>query len=301
MTPLILDCDPGVDDALALLVALGSPQLELLAITTVAGNRPVDLTYRNACRLLSLAERADVPVFRGCERPIAHAAARCNLVHGEDGLGGVLLPDTPFGHTMHAVAALTERLRDAPAHSITVVAVGPLTNLALAEILHPGLLRRTKQLLVMGGAARCPGNITPHAEFNFYADAMAAHIVLNAGAQVTLFGLDVTSQAVMSDAWIASLPVHQRCGRVAHEMLIAYANTDPLLHDACPVAFLVEPQLFSGKVCAVSVDYRPGRTEGLLTAQAPKLAEEGATANVMTEVNAGRLLEWVRSSISRLP
>lgn len=301
MTPLIIDCDPGVDDALALLVALGSPELELLAVTTVAGNRPVDVTYRNARRLLALAGRPDIPVYRGCERPIAHGTARCNLFHGEDGLGGVELPDAPHKETMHAVDVLAERLMAAPAGSITVVAVGPLTNLAMAEILHPGLLRRAKALLIMGGAARCPGNVTPHAEFNFHCDALAVHVVLNAGAPVSLFGLDVTSQAVMSNEWIASMPVQTRCGKAAHDMLVAYATADPLLHDACPVAYLIEPKLFSGEACTVSVDYRPDPTEGLLTALAPEKAAHGAQAQVLTDVHCDRLLALVRSCIGMLP
>jgi purine nucleosidase len=161
-------------------------------------------------------------------------------------------------------------------------------------------LKRAKQLLIMGGAARCPGNVTPHAEFNFHADALAAHTVLNAGATVTLFGLDVTSQAVMSNEWINSLPAHLHCGGAAHQMLVAYADEDPLLHDACPVAFLIEPQLFTGEVCAVAVDYRPGPTEGLLTVDKPARVPNSAVAHVITQVNCENLLALVHGSISRL-
>ena len=301
MTPLIIDCDPGVDDALALLVALGSEELDLLAVTTVAGNRPVDVTYRNASRLLTLAGRPDIPVYRGCERPMAHVEARSNLFHGADGLGGIALADGQHQDTTHAVDALIQLLTTAPVDSITVVAIGPLTNLAMAEVLHPGLLRRSKALLIMGGAASCPGNVTPHAEFNFHCDALAAHVVLNAGARVTLFGLDVTSQAVMSHEWIASMPLQTRCGKAAHDMLVAYASADPLLHDACPVAYLIEPGLFSGETCIVSVDYRHGATEGLLTALKREDAASTARARVLTDLYADRLLALVRRCLDKLP
>lgn len=300
MTPIILDCDPGVDDALALMAAAGSAELDLLAVTTVAGNRPVDITYRNACRLLALAGRSDIPVHRGCERPIASAHPRCNLVHGEDGLGGVILPPERQHNAVHAVDALVQRLTRAQVGTITLVAVGPLTNLALAEIQNPGVLRRAKALLIMGGAYHCPGNVTPHAEFNFHSDAVAAQVVLSCGAQVQLFGLDVTSQVTMSAEWISSLPTHTRCGQAARAMLTAYAAEDPLLHDACPVAALIAPDLFEGKICSVSVDYRPGPTEGLATATRPH-PDDLSQAMVWTTVRHERVLDVVRNCIDSLP
>lgn len=306
MTRLILDCDPGIDDALALLLACGSSELELLGITTVAGNRPAGITAANACRLMDLAGRDDVPVFAGAVRPLAQAEARCNLVHGEDGLGGVVLPAGRAPAAEHASDFIARMLLAEPAGSVTLVAVGPLTNLALAEIKHPGLLRRAKSLVVMGGAAFRPGNITPLAEFNFHADPLAASTVMESGRQVHMFGLDVTSKAVMAADWIESLGMlDTRCGRAAHAMLRAYALEDPLLHDACPVAWLLEPALFKGEACTVEVDWLPGPNEGRSCAR--RLRSDGdaggerVNAIVYTHVDGPRLLALVRERLATLP
>src|SRR5574341_643544 len=263
MKRLLIDCDPGIDDALALLLACGSPEFELLGVTAVAGNRPVDVTGLNACRVLDLAGRHGVPVYAGAARPLASAQPRCNLVHGEDGLGGVPLAAARSPAGEHASDFIARALLQAPPSTLTLAALGPLTNLALAEIKHPGVLQRARSLVIMGGAAFRPGNVTPCAEFNFHADALAAHTVLEAAPHIHLFGLDVTSQAAMPEQWITSLAeLGTRSGRAAHAMLSAYAQLDPLLHDACPLAWLLEPQLFSGEACVVSVDWRPGLTEG---------------------------------------
>lgn len=304
MSGLILDCDPGIDDALALLLACGSPELELLGVTTVAGNRPAETTAANACRLLDLAGRHDVPVFAGAARPLARAQPRCNLVHGEDGLGGVALPNSRVPADEHASDFIARTLLGEPAGSVTLVAIGPLTNLALAEIKHPGLLQRARSLLVMGGAAFRAGNATPRAEFNFFADPLAAHTVMESGPIVHLFGLDVTSQAVMPDAWIASLgTVETRSSQAAHAMLRAYAMEDPLLHDACPVAWLIDPSLFAGKRCAVSVDWQPGASEGqsLASCVSDGLSVERTNAVIYTGVDGPALLALVRERLARLP
>lgn len=301
MIPVLMDCDPGIDDAIALLLASASPELTLEAVTTVAGNRPVQTTTDNACRLLALAGRSDVTVYAGCSRPIAALAPRCNLVHGEDGLGGIALPAGQAVSDVHAVDAIQKHLLANEPGTLTIVAVGPLTNLALAEIRRPGLLQRARALLVMGGAAFREGNITPAAEFNFYADPVAAHVVLSAGAPLTLFGLDVTSKAVMSPDWIAALrTLGTRSALAAHAMLDAYALEDALLHDACPVAWLLDPTLFEATTCAVAVDWAPGPNEGRLSARpagAPSISE----AQIVTDVRAGPLFDLVARRIALLP
>ena len=304
MTPIIIDCDPGIDDALALFLAAGSPELDLLAVTTVAGNRPVDITTANACRLLDLAGRQSVPVHAGCARPLAYPAPRCNLVHGADGLGGIALPLLRGPDPQHACDRLTQQLLQSAPGTLTLVALGPLTNLAMVEVKTPGALRRARALLIMGGAAFCPGNITPSAEFNFHADPLAAHVVMGAGAEVKLFGLDVTSRAVMPPEWIASLGERgTRCGAAAGAMLAAYAAVDPLLHDACPVAYLLDPEIFGGEPSAVSVDWRPGPTEGHSTVW-PVTRDDKPfppNAQVFTELAITRLLALVSERILRLP
>jgi purine nucleosidase len=304
LSRIIIDCDPGIDDAMALLLACASPELELLAVTTVAGNRPVETTTRNAGRILRAAGRDATQVFAGCKRPLAYPEARCNDMHGEDGLGGSALPPGRAPENRHAVDYIEGVLLDSEIDHVTLVAMGPLTNLALVEIKHPGLLRRAHSLLIMGGAAFRSGNVTPSAEFNFHADALAAQTVLASGANVLLFGLDVTSKASMNDAWIASFAtLNTRCGRAAHSMLRAYAARDPAVHDACPVAYLVEPRLFSGAPCAVSVDWRPGPTEGHMcawTSSHPR-RPHSTNASVFTDVDAERLLALVHQRIACLP
>ena len=304
MHQIIIDCDPGIDDALALLLAAGSAQLDILAVTTVAGNRPVQTTSRNARKILDLAGKHQVPVYAGAAIPFGGTEARCNLVHGEDGLGGVELPVEGVIHEGHAATKLVELLSNHPAGTIELIAVGPLTNLALAEMLSPGILKRARRLLIMGGAVQVPGNITTAAEFNFYADPLAAHMVLAAQAEVFLFPLDVTSKAIMSAEWINSFSLMgSRCGTAASAMLAAYAACDPLLHDACPVAFLLEPDLFEGLPCSLAVDWRPGPTEGYVVTQRLDAQHDSSKPNatVMIEVKPADLLDLVHQAIATLP
>ena len=302
--PLVIDCDPGVDEALALMLAAASPEWDLRAVTCVAGNRPVDQTADNACRVLDLAGRLEVPVHAGCSRPLTQPEPRCNLVHGADGLAGVALPRGRGPTDMPATDFLERTLLAAHDGDVTLVAVGPLTNLAMVEIKRPGLLRRARAVLVMGGAAFCDGNITPSAEFNFYADALAAHIVLGSGAQVRLFGLDVTRQAAMPAAWIDGLSgLGNRCGDAAQAMLRGFSRPDPKLHDACPIAWLLTPQLFSSQRCTVAIDWRPGMTEGHLAARrlSPDAAAQSGEVEVFTAVQADGLRALLHERLARLP
>jgi purine nucleosidase len=297
---LIIDCDPGIDDAFALMLACGSPEIELLAVTAVAGNRPLPITAANACRVLDIAGRPDVPVHAGCARAIANTASRSSLFHGEGGLGGAVLAAQREPAGEHAVDFLVRTLRDTPADTLALNAIGPLTNLALAEILHPGLLKRLRSLRFMGGAVFCPGNVTPAAEFNFHADAVAAHVVINAGAKLHMFGLDVTSQVRMPAPWIESFAeLDSHCGRAALAMLRPYDRQDRLLHDVCPVAHLLDATLFAGQPQRLTVDWGPGPAEGRV---APTdAAGDDSRAVVVTQVDAPRLLALVRQRIARLP
>jgi len=301
---LLIDCDPGIDDALALLLACGAPELNLIGVTTVAGNRSVEMTADNACRVLDLAGRQDVPVHAGCSHAITMPQARTNTVHGEDGLGGVELPRGRGATGQHAVDVIEQALSSGPAGSLTLVAIGPLTNLALAEIKRPGLLKRARRVLVMGGAAFCDGNITPSAEFNFHADALAAQVVLGSGAELLLFGLDVTRQAGMPADWVDALgDLGNRCGPVARDLIRGFRRDKPLLHDTCPVAWLIAPQLFGAERCRVEVDWRPGLTEGHLAAKRIALARAdfGSPVEVFTSVQSDALRELLRQRLARLP
>jgi purine nucleosidase len=300
--PLLIDCDPGIDDALALLLAAGTPALRIRAVTTVAGNRPLDQTTVNARRVLDLAGADHVPVHAGCSRPIAQAAPRSNLVHGDDGLGGAKLPLRGTLARDHAVDVLLRALQSDDAAALRVAALGPLTNLACAELHSPGVLRRAARIDIMGGAAFCAGNVNPHAEFNFWADPLAAQIVLASGARLRIFGLDVTNQARMSSAWIdalAALP--GPAAAAAHTMLRAYSGVDPLLHDVCPVAAVFAPTLFGGATHRVGVEWRDAVTEGrLLVGEAASAAGDTGEAEVVTRVDAPALLALVEAALRRL-
>lgn len=298
---LVLDCDPGIDDALALfLAAAPTPHWTLRAVTTVAGNRPLAHTTRNARALLALAGRPDVPVHAGADAQLDGQPARTNLVHGEDGLGGVVLPEGPPAVDEPADVALCRMLNAAAPGTLTLVAVGPLTNLARAERRQPGVLARAGTLAVMGGAVDVPGNVTPAAEFNVWADPLAAAEVLRAHPAIRLFGLDVTAQAGMPAAWIDGLgALGGRCAVAAHTMLGAYAAIDPLLHDACPLVHLLDPSLFEGRRRALAVETSPGEQEGR-THPVPAVTGQPLT-EVMHRTNGPALLAHVHAALARLP
>ena len=302
---LIIDCDPGIDDALALWLAAARPdRLRLLAVTTVAGNRPVEITCANTLRLLDAAGLHPVPVYAGAAQPLDGQPARCNLVHGADGLGGVALPLGRVAQPLPAWRYLVQVLNQHPPRSLTLAALGPLTNLALAEHHQPGVLRRLRRLVVMGGAVTCPGNVTPHAEFNFYADPLAAQVVLQAGVpELRLFGLDVTSQVVMDEAWLTSLALLPgRCAASAQAMLKVYASQDPLLHDACPIAWLLEPELFNSEPWRLQVLTTSGGEFGrVLGHPLNPGANADAAPHVVLGAQVAGVLQLVREALQRLP
>jgi purine nucleosidase len=303
---LIIDCDPGIDDALALWLAAAAPeQVNLLGVTCVSGNRPVHTTGPNARKLLDAAGRADVPVYAGADQPLVLPAARSNLVHGGDGLGGVVFAPARPLEAEHAVDYLVRTIGGSSAGSITLMAVGPLTNLALAEQRQPGLLGRLARLLIMGGAVEHPGNVTPRAEFNFHADPHAAAQVLAATQGAEIYGLDVTSKVSMPAEWIESLATRQTtCGRAARDMLRSYAVVDALLHDACPMARLLDHGLFSGAPWALDVVCEAGEFEGAVRGRAWAAGQAVWAAGVhqvMFDVDADRLLALVAERIAALP
>lgn len=205
MRRIILDTDPGIDDALALFLALASPEVQLEAITTVSGNVDVAFTTYNALTLLELARRTDIPVARGCDRPLIRQPFNAAFVHGDNGLGGLQLPEPRIQPlAAHAIDVIIEKVMAAP-KEITLVAIGPLTNIALALRQEPRIVEQVQEVVIMGGALLVPGNDTPEAEFNIYVDPQAAHIVLHAGWPIRLVSLDVTTQAVMQREQIQTL------------------------------------------------------------------------------------------------
>jgi inosine-uridine nucleoside N-ribohydrolase len=254
-TPVLLDCDPGHDDAIALLLALASPELELLGVTTVAGNQTIEKTTANAIRVIELAG-AHVPVAAGADRPLVREPFVAGYVHGETGLDGPDLPPPraqPVGQ--HAVDFLAEQIA-----GVTLIATGPLTNVALLLARHPRA--RPKRLVLMGGAI-AEGNVTPAAEFNIWADPEAAARVFASGLDVTMVGLDVTHKALVTDDHAAQLRENGRIGAAVADLLDFYGvfhkqvydfDGSPI-HDAVAVAQVIRPDLLELRRLNVEIDY----------------------------------------------
>lgn len=301
---IILDCDPGVDDAVAILLALASPdEIELLGITTVAGNVPLESTTRNALRVLALAGRTEIPVLPGCARPIMRPSQGGAGVHGTDGLGDIGLPHARIAPgRQHAVDFIIEQVMQAPGE-ITLCPIGPMTNVALALIKQPAIAERIARIVFMGGAAFCPGNATPEAEFNVWFDPHAAQIVLSSGVPCVMFGLDVTNQALLTPARLDALQSGGgRVARAATAMMRNYGGGDPCLHDPCVIAYLIDPSLFEEVAAQVEVECASPLTLGRTVAavSARHRGARAANCRVMTRVDDGRLFRIAGEVLRRL-
>jgi len=302
---ILLDCDPGIDDAIAILLALAAAEsVALVAITTVAGNVPLALTERNARRILTLAGRSEIPVAAGCARPLMSASGPTAMVHGNDGLGGVPLPEPDFDpDPRHGVDLIVETALAGPAGALTLCATGPLTNLAMALVKEPRLTGRLSEIVLMGGACFRPGNTTASAEFNFHVDPHAAQIVLSAGVPLTLFPLDVTMQVKVDEERLARIDaVGTDVAATAAAMLRVYGSGDTALHDACVIAHLIEPGLFSGLPAHVEVVTAPGPAYGQSIAHVTEqhLAGRAANALAMTEADADGVFALLTERLARL-
>ncbi len=283
MYRIILDTDPGLDDALALFLALASPEVQLEAITTVSGNVHVDLTTRNALTLLELAKRTDIPVARGCERPLARQPVIADYVHGHNGLGGVELPEPQLQLVnQHAVDLIIERVMAAP-QEITIVPVGPLTNIAMALRKEPRIAEYVREVVIMGGALRVPGNVTPEAEFNIYADPHAAHIVFHAGWPIRLVSLDVTNKTLLKREQVQALasngsPVTQLIQQMVDNFLnifgFARGITAFQMHDPLCLAAAFQPELITWEPAYVDVELAGTLTLGETVAYFAKRTED---------------------------
>ncbi|MBJ7582296.1 pyrimidine-specific ribonucleoside hydrolase RihA [Aeromonas veronii] len=288
--PVILDCDPGHDDAIALILALASPELKVLAVTTSAGNQTPDKTLNNALRILTLLGRDDIPVAAGAPKPLARELIIADNVHGESGLDGPKLPDPAFApQAMTGIELMARCLRESP-EPVTLVPTGPLTNIALLLAAHPELKPRIARIVLMGGAAGA-GNWTPAAEFNIYVDPEAADMVFKSGIPITMCGLDVTHEAQVMDEDIARVraitnPVAQ-CVAELLDFFMIY-HRDPKwgfagapLHDPCTIAWLLAPELFHGVECRVDIETRGEHTVGMTVVDRYGLTGKPANALVL--------------------
>ncbi|MFM4972959.1 pyrimidine-specific ribonucleoside hydrolase RihA [Aeromonas veronii] len=288
--PVILDCDPGHDDAIALILALASPELDVLAVTTSAGNQTPDKTLNNALRILTLLGRDDIPVAAGAPKPLARELIIADNVHGESGLDGPKLPDPAFApQAMIGLELMAKCLRESP-EPVTLVPTGPLTNIALLLAAHPELKSKIARIVLMGGAAGA-GNWTPAAEFNIYVDPEAADMVFKSGIPITMCGLDVTHEAQVMDEDIERVraitnPVAQ-CVAGLLDFFMIY-HRDPKwgfagapLHDPCTIAWLLAPELFHGVECRVDIETRGEHTVGMTVVDRYGLTGKPANALVL--------------------
>lgn len=270
---VIIDCDPGQDDAVALFLALSSPdELDVLGITTVAGNVPLDLTQRNARMMCDIAGCKDMPVYAGCEKPMVLDAITAEYIHGNTGIDGVDVfePETPL-QDKHAVDFLVDTLRAAKKGTVTLIPTGPMTNIATAIQRDPSILDAVDRVVSMGGAMREGGNRSPSAEFNVLVDPHAAEIVYQCGRPVTAMGLDVTHQVLSTCERVARIREVGNPVAVATADMLSffhrydtkkYGSEGAPLHDPCTIAWLLQPDLFETKACNLSVETESELTLG---------------------------------------
>ncbi|MFQ5467141.1 MAG: nucleoside hydrolase [Kiloniellaceae bacterium] len=297
----ILDCDPGRDDALAIALALASPaEVALLGITAVAGNVPLEQTQRNARLVAELCGRGDLPVYAGAARPLIRELETAAHVHGEEGLAGLAVrePARPL-ERRHAVDLLIETLRAAGPGTITLVASGPLTNLAMAFSEAPDALAGIARIVVMGGAWEAHGNVTPTAEFNIYVDPHAAAVVFGCGRPITVIGLDVTHRVRATAAHAEHL---RAAGSPFGPLLRPHGEAAPdlPLHDPCTIAWLVAPDLFETHYVNLAVECEGAYTLGATVVD--RRGRSGRAPNVdwATEVDGAAVLDLLVERLSRL-
>lgn len=303
MTKLLIDCDPGIDDALALALAGGSPSLEIVGITTVGGNVDLDQTTRNALALREFLRLGDVPVIPGSAGALLRHTVRAAHVHGSTGLGdAVLPPPTRVAGDGHAVDFIVDTLRAAPGE-ITLAATGPLTNIALAVRREPRIVEWARDFVLMGGTYT-RGNHNPAAEFNMLADPEAASIVFDAGWTVTMLGLDVTLTALVTEGVLERM---RPLGRLAADLLIPGATSygmvtaegGPAIHDACAVAYVLDPSLFTCLPAVVHVETAGLYTSGM-TVTDFELRGRPANALVATALQVDRFWDLVLEAYGRV-
>jgi len=298
--PIVIDCDPGHDDAIAILLALASPEVELLGITTVHGNQTLDKTTENALRVLELAGRSDIPVARGADRPLVRELSVAAHVHGESGLDGPALPEASAAPIdQHAVEFLAERVTD----ETVLVPVGPLTNVALA--LERDV--RPARIILMGGAI-AEGNMTPAAEFNIWADPEAAQQVFHAGVPVTMVGLDVTHRALLTPEWSERFRADGRLGVFVAELVDffkqyhqrTYGWDGAPVHDALALAHVIRPELLQTQRRNVEVELQSELTRGRTVVDLWRRTEREPNAEVAVGVDGNAFLELLLERIARL-
>jgi len=309
---IIIDTDPGIDDAVAILLALATPEeLEVLGIVAVAGNLPLVQTERNARRVCELAGRAAVPVYSGCERPILRPLATAEHIHRETARDRLLLPEPTIAlQAQHGVDFLVETLRAAEAGTITVCALGPLTNIAMALVKAPEITGRIGELVVMGGACFKLGNVTPTAEFNIHVDPHAAAAVFESGIPITMLPLDVTHQLLTTGPRLDALrALGNRCGQAVAALLASFERNRrakfgtraTALHDPSVIAYLLSPTLFQGREVNVAVETQSSLTMGMTVVDWWGVTGRKPNVRMMNTVDADGFFDLLTEKLARLP
>ncbi|MES2967242.1 MAG: nucleoside hydrolase [Pseudomonadota bacterium] len=308
---IIIDTDPGQDDAVAILLALASPdELQVLGITAVAGNVPLALTQKNARIICELAGHPQTRVFAGCDAPLLRKLVTAEHVHGKTGLDGPQMADPVMPlQDQHAVDFIIDTLRNEPAHSVTLCPLGPLTNIATAFQRAPDIIARVQQIVLMGGAYFEVGNITPAAEFNIYVDPEAADIVFKSGAPIVVMPLDVTHRALTNRARIEAFrALGNEPGRMVAEWtdfferfdMQKYGSEGAPLHDPCVIAYLLRPDLFSGRHINVAIETQSDLTLGMTVADWWGVTDRPANALFIGSVDAQEFYDLLTDRIGRL-
>jgi purine nucleosidase len=308
---IIIDTDPGQDDAAAIMLAFGSPdELDVLGITTVAGNVPLSLTSRNARIICELCERTDIKVFAGADRPIVRKLVTAEHVHGKTGLDGPTLPEPTMPlQAQHSVDFIIETLRHEPEGTVTLCTLGPLTNIGLAFQKAPDIVPRIRELVMMGGGFFEGGNITPAAEFNIYVDPEAADIVFRSGVPIVMMPLDVTHQLLTRKDRVERMAeIGTEPAKAMVEMLEfferfdieKYGSDGGPLHDPTTVAYLLKPELFKGRDCNVEIEVKSELTVGMTVVDWWHVTDRKRNAKVMRHVDANGFFDLLVERFARI-
>ncbi len=304
--PIIIDTDPGIDDAVAILLALASPEIEVLGLVAVAGNLPLAATARNALSIAELAGRPELPVYAGCPRPLGRPRIDAEDAHGAGGLGDLVLPPpaAPL-RPEHGVLYLIDRLCGAAPKSITLCALGPLTNIAMALVAAPDITAGVADLVLMGGASHGSGNMTPAAEFNIYADPHAASVVFDSFLPITMVPLDVTEEVRSTPERIAPIrALGTRVGGAIAELLgprQALAKPPMAMHDPCVIAYLLAPELFHWREVNVAIETESPLAIGMTLIDWRGISGRKPNARVIEAVDADGVYRLLADRLARLP
>lgn len=308
---IIIDTDPGLDDAVAILFALAAvDELEVLGIVAVAGNLPLFETERNARRVCALAGRPELPIYAGCERPLLRPLATADRIHNDPRLEAVLPEAAMPLQAQHGVDFLVETLRSADLSTITLCALGPLTNIAMALVKAPEVVGKVRELVVMGGACFQLGNVTPAAEFNIHVDPHAAAIVIDSGIPITIIPLDVTHQLVTTEPRLAALQaLPNRCGKAVVELLAAFernrrakfGDRATALHDPAVIGYLLRSDLYDGREVNVAIETESPLTIGMTVVDWWGATGRKPNVRFMNTVEAAGFYDLLTARLARLP